>query len=286
MPVALALNRRTNQPGMELATSPTGERHERWPTTKADAPRSYPGGMIFQHWMEDLAESLRVVLQERWITADPSVSGFQNRDPYGDRKIFPIAPCIFDVDSSPIGTWQSKIYVNAIDSTGFPALIRALHTDDYWVRNSGTGDIGGLAAGGAYEFVAAEPSRQLVPQLSQELIDRLAYLASLQANWDGEGSAPVSQFAIDKIRSLLLEAYALGGESLPIPFIGPTRDGMLVAEWKTDAGKELILDVLPDETSPGFLLVEPQASGEEQETEAEIGDEWPIERIIRQLLAN
>ena len=78
----------------------------------------------------------------------------------------------------------------------------------------------------------------------------------------------------------------MGGESLPIPFISPAHDGMLVAEWKTDTGKELILDVPPDDTPSGFLLVEPQSSGEEKETDAEIGDEWPIARVIQKLLAN
>ena len=123
-------------------------------------------------------------------------------------------------------------------------------------------------------------------QLSQELLQRLAYLASLPANWDGEGAAPVTQSTIDKLKSLLLKAYSVRRGALPEPFIGPTHDGMLVAEWKTDAGKELILDVPPDELSPGFLLLELQASGEEQETDAKIGGAWPIERVIRQLLAN
>ena len=85
---------------------------------------------------------------------------------------------------------------------------------------------------------------------------------------------------------MLRRAYLVAGDVLPVPFISPAHDGMLVAEWKTATGKELILDVPPDETLPGFLLVEPSPSGDEFETDAEIGDEWPIERVIHQMLAS
>lgn len=129
-------------------------------------------------------------------------------------------------------------------------------------------------------FVAAPPA-EVVPQ---EILDRLAYLAGLPPNWDGEGGAPVTQFTVERIKTLLRGAYSATDDVLPIPFISPAHDGMLVAEWKTESGKELILDIPPDDTSPGFLLVEPQPSGGEIETDAEIGIEWPIKRVIHRLL--
>ena len=177
---------------------------------------------------------------------------------------------------TPTGSWLYNYYEMSSGSTGEPGvIIGAIPPIGFDVPQAIIDSL-----------VAAESSLPPTPQLSQDLKDRLHYLASLQENWDGEGSAPVSQLTIDKLSSLLLEAFALGGESLPIPFISPAHDGMLVAEWKTDIGKELILDVPPDETLPGFLLVEPQSSGEEKETDAEIGDEWPIAKVIRILLAN
>lgn len=123
-------------------------------------------------------------------------------------------------------------------------------------------------------------------ELPQEILNRLQYLAALQSDWDGEGASQVNRAIIDKVKNLLLNAYIAGDGTLPSPFIGPTHDGMIVVEWTTDSGNELILDVPPDGASPGFLLVEPQASGEEQEIEAEIGDEWPIERVIRKFMGN
>lgn len=126
-------------------------------------------------------------------------------------------------------------------------------------------------------------SVEIIPQ---EILDRLAYLADLPSNWDGEGGAPVTQFTVERTKTLLRSAYSATDDVLPIPFISPTHDGMLVAEWKTESGKELILDVPPDDTSPGFLLVEPQPSGDELETTMEIGDEWPIERVIYSLIVD
>ena len=126
-------------------------------------------------------------------------------------------------------------------------------------------------------------STEIIPG---QILDRLDYLAGLPENWDGEGATAVTEFTINRIKGLLRRAYFAAGVQIPIPFISPAHDGMLVVEWKTETGKELILDVPPDETPPGFLLVEPSPSGDEYETDAEIGDEWPIERAIQHLLAN
>ena len=140
-----------------------------------------------------------------------------------------------------------------------------------------------------FNFIETEPvtestaSSEIIPE---EILDRLEYLAGLQENWDSGGATGVSEVTIDKVKDLLRRAYSAAGVRVPIPFISPAHDGMLVLEWKISTGKELILDVPPDETPPGFLLVEPSPSGDEFETDAEIGEEWPIERVIRQMLAS
>lgn len=123
--------------------------------------------------------------------------------------------------------------------------------------------------------------------IPQEITDRLEYLARLPENWDGDGIGKVTQYTINRAKSVLEVAFATVEGPLPIPFISPAYDGMLVAEWRTAAGKELIIDIptSPDD-SPGFLLVEPQPSGEELETDAEIGDAWSIQKVISRLVAN
>lgn len=119
----------------------------------------------------------------------------------------------------------------------------------------------------------------------QAIIDRLNDLVRLTSNWDGQGGSSVTESAVVALLSLLRRAYLVGGDQLTLPFICPSQDGTLVAEWKTSAGKELILDVPAGNDPPGFLLVEPQIGGQEVETDAEVGSRWPIEKVIFQLLA-
>ena len=140
-----------------------------------------------------------------------------------------------------------------------------------------------------FAIVQTEPVTQPTASselLPREILDRLNYLAGLPENWDSEGASAVTEFTINRIKGLLRRAYSAAGDRLTIPFISPAHDGMLVIEWKGPTGKELILDVPSDETFPGFLLVELRPTGDEVETDAEIGDEWPIEKVIYQLLAS
>ena len=124
-------------------------------------------------------------------------------------------------------------------------------------------------------------SSEIIPR---EILDRLDYLATLPPNWDNDGASAVSELTVNRVKQLLRRAYTAGGNRLSVPFISPAHNGMLVVEWKTSTGKELILDVPPNETPPGFLLVEPSPSGDEFETDAAIGDEWSIEKVIHQML--
>lgn len=121
--------------------------------------------------------------------------------------------------------------------------------------------------------------------LPQELSDRLEYLASLPQDWDSYGAARIGGEAIERTKQVLLEVLALANGAVPLPFIGPANDGTLVLEWKTPAGKELILDIpLGAEPLP-FLLVEPQGPEGEVETEGVIDKTWPLAEVIRRLQA-
>ena len=115
---------------------------------------------------------------------------------------------------------------------------------------------------------------------------RLDYLAGLPADWDSAGITAVTENTARRARLFLAEAFEVGRSHLPTPSIGVAYDGMVVLEWKTEAGKELIVDIPASASDPiGFLLVEPQLSGEE-EIDEEIGHKWPTQGIIRRLLNN
>jgi hypothetical protein len=125
-----------------------------------------------------------------------------------------------------------------------------------------------------------EKSAPMPPELSE----RLNRLATLPQNWDSYGAVPMHPKTMNRVRSVLLEILALGGEGLPLPFIAPSPDGGIELEWKTTSNKELMLDIPPVEGHMAFLLVEPTDSGDEQETEGKIGDLYTLEEVVRRLL--
>jgi hypothetical protein len=120
--------------------------------------------------------------------------------------------------------------------------------------------------------------------LPQELSDRLDHLARLPQNWDSYGAVSINPKAIERVRSILREIFAVGAKDIPHPFIAPANDGTLVLEWETANGKELILDVPPDDEPASFLLVEPEAHGKERETEGLVGEPWTLAEVIGRLL--
>ena len=116
-------------------------------------------------------------------------------------------------------------------------------------------------------------------------MERLNRFATLPENWDSYGAPPISQKIIDWAVSTLREILRIGKKEIPLPFIAPAGDGRIVMEWKTELGKELILDVPPNAEPLSFLLVEPTEDGGETEIEDVIGEDWTLEQIIKRLLA-
>ena len=123
-------------------------------------------------------------------------------------------------------------------------------------------------------------------ELPEFVLDRLSMLAQLPADWDSYGAPPINADTTKRAASTLSEILGTGEVEVPLPFIAPAGDGTIVMEWKTDAGKELILDVPPDDGPLTFLLVEPTESGKELELEETIGERWPLAQVIRRLLTN
>ena len=70
-----------------------------------------------------------------------------------------------------------------------------------------------------------------------------------------------------------------------MPSIAPTSRGMIVCEWVMPNGTELILDITAGDEPIDFLLVEQDYYGNENEIEAQIGDEWPLNGVISLLLS-
>jgi len=56
-----------------------------------------------------------------------------------------------------------------------------------------------------------------------------------------------------------------------------------MVEWKTESGKELILEVPPAEKPIMFLLVEPADSGQENEVEGKLGEDHSLVELIGRL---
>ena len=123
-------------------------------------------------------------------------------------------------------------------------------------------------------------------RLPKSVLNRLNTLAQLPQNWDSYGAPPINSQTTERAALTLREILGTGEVEVPLPFIAPAGDGTIVMEWKTDAGKELILDVPPNDGPLTFLLVEPTDSGEELEIEETIGERWPLAQVIRRLLTN
>ena len=121
------------------------------------------------------------------------------------------------------------------------------------------------------------------PALPKELSDRLDHLADLPQNWDSYGASPINPKVIQRVRAILREILALGGEDIPLPFVAPAGDGGLELEWTSLSGEELMLELSPEDRPVAFLLVERTDSGEKKETEGTIGDLFTLEEITRRL---
>ena len=140
------------------------------------------------------------------------------------------------------------------------------------------------------EFFTVVSSREgdyenltLLPKI---VTDRLETLARLPDNWDGDGASSISPDTITKVKLVLREAISVSEDALPMPSIAPGYGGLVVLEWGTASGNELLLDVPPEDEPPGFLLVERDVGGTKTEIDAEFGEEWTVQKVILRFLSN
>ncbi|MBM3943539.1 MAG: hypothetical protein FJ316_11610 [SAR202 cluster bacterium] len=121
--------------------------------------------------------------------------------------------------------------------------------------------------------------------LPQEVVDRLEHLATLPPDWDSYGAVPIKPEAIEKTKAMFKQILPLVRKDVPLPFIAPSPDGGVEWEWTVPSGKELLLDIPPDDRPVPFLLVELSDSAEEVETEGTLGDPLALEEAVKRLLS-
>ncbi len=110
-------------------------------------------------------------------------------------------------------------------------------------------------------------------QLPESLERRLGKIGRLPEKWDSYSASRISGKAIEKTKSLLIEAGIHCGVSvLEEAFIAPCSDGGIQLEWKSDSEKELVAKILPSGKTATFLLTEP--SGKEKEGTIKGLEDW------------
>lgn len=105
-------------------------------------------------------------------------------------------------------------------------------------------------------------------KLPEGLEKRLEELSRLPEKWDSYNASRISDEAIEKAKSVLVNvARRYGGKLLEEAFIAPCSDGGLQLEWSLESEKALILRITSSRELASFLLVEP--SGKEASMEKE-----------------
>ncbi len=95
-----------------------------------------------------------------------------------------------------------------------------------------------------------------------EAMRRLGELAKLPENWDGYGSLPPTQIAIELVMDLLLN---IDDRHLPAARVVPVSDGGVQLEWRT-ADRELHLEVAGDGTGQYLQMQDGQPQKEDEVT--------------------
>ena len=154
--------------------------------------------------------------------------------------------------------------------------------NDIWVTDTGNDFIKSLES--QPEPPVPSPEGQ-PPALPQPIEARLLHLADLQDNWDQYGATPPAATTIQRAQSFLNQAIPLAGPNLPYPYINATHAGDMTLHWKTPGGNELIVIVpAQQDQPPRFLLVRTDLQGKQSETEAQLGTQWTLRRVMNALI--
>ncbi len=120
-------------------------------------------------------------------------------------------------------------------------------------------------------------------RVPKELEARLEEIGRLDKNWNSYGAPPVAEHAIEKARSVLSRACGDDGLGFPAPFVAPGPHGGVGIEWRFGSGKELILDVDPDEPISYLLVLPALEGGEETEIEEVLVDDQELDELLQSL---
>jgi hypothetical protein len=110
-------------------------------------------------------------------------------------------------------------------------------------------------------------------QLPESLERRLEKLGRLPEKWDSYSASRISGKAIEKAKSVLINARIHCGVGLlEEVFIAPCSDGGIQLEWTSESEIELVVKIPPSSKRSTFLLTEP--SGKEKEGTIRDPEDW------------
>ena len=111
-------------------------------------------------------------------------------------------------------------------------------------------------------------------QVNPEWSERVKYLTGLESGWDGYGSDPIAEAAVDGCCVILEDvATVIHAGDVQHPFIAPLADGGLELEWDFPSGNELMIVVPPKGKPVRFLYSAFDDSDEETETSGTIPED-------------
>lgn len=142
-------------------------------------------------------------------------------------------------------------------------------------------------AAAAYGLISVRKDTRRDVQASADLPSavaaRLKALANLPRNWNSYGAPPIDIGALAEARRIIQIASGRSGLGLPIPGVSPGAHGGVGVEWATNDGIELILDISPNDPAT-FVLVIPDAGGNEVVTEDYVGTNDHLEILLRHII--
>ncbi|MXY21413.1 MAG: hypothetical protein F4Y49_08770 [Dehalococcoidia bacterium] len=109
------------------------------------------------------------------------------------------------------------------------------------------------------------PPKSVLSELKEShpsFANRIEHLQTLESDWDGYDSAPITDKAAEKT-AIILKIVKRISENLEDPFIAPLPSGGLQIEWEVDSGNECLLVIPPNGINVEYLLETPTISGDD-----------------------
>lgn len=160
-----------------------------------------------------------------------------------------------------------KTYESSFSKVGYPLGLSYSVGEELKIGDTGAVSIVWLE-GGIFSIGCSVSVVNDEIQLPKSLERRLEKISRLPEKWDSYSASRISGKAIEKTKSLLIEAGIHCGISvLEEAFIAPCSDGGIQLEWTSESDNELILKILPSGEQDKYYLVESSREGDITEKE-------------------